>query len=627
MGRPLRLLGVAALVGVPCLVLALPWRTPRPTPSSRASVSAAPAPPPAGEPEPEGPTRALALPRGGPSRVSCRAARRVVAQARAQLAQEPQPVAASAFVAATAAWLDPHGLWSAAPDAPVRARLRRLGPSLLASLEQGEACGSDASGPALELGGALREWVDALRVEWQRGVEAGARLGAADALRLARERPFEDDPVQRPARRLAHLLGERTAGFERSLDASAAPLATDALSERYLPRLPAAAWAEVVLGAALRAYVSLLDVHGAWVPLDEESALYADDPSLLGAPRLWERHSRTAVGVVVEGVAPPLEEGDLVLEVGGIATAGLSLEQLEQLTQLESFGGETQRPVRLLRQGERRPRLVEVPLSPSSPPLGAPLALPTERIRYGAGEVAVVKLEQVSDDLGEALDETLTQLRQGPEPRGLLLDLRGNAGGSTAAATAVVGAFLPDAPCLPSIDRQGRVVVERCPAPASGVVWSGPLAVLVDGATASAAELIAGALGSYQRAQLLGAPTFGKGCIQETFDDAAGAGVLRLTTLIFALPDGRALQRVGLRPELPLPVRLLREREAAALGSPPAWTGPDIRDRRRPSGPAWPELAEPPGPCREPVVCQALRRLGDPLQRRPRLSRARPSAK
>ncbi|HEX7451958.1 MAG TPA: S41 family peptidase, partial [Polyangiaceae bacterium] len=128
--------------------------------------------------------------------------------------------------------------------------------------------------------------------------------------------------------------------------------------------------------------------------------------------------------------------------------------------------------------------------------------------------------------------------------------------------------------------------------------------------TASAAEMIAGAIDSYGRGPLLGAHTFGKGCVQEYFDDHSGQGVLRLTTLLVALPDGTPLQHVGLEPEWLLGLPPADEHEADLEGSPNGASGPDVRNRAAMGAVPWPSARGHVGPCEDPVVCRALARLG-----------------
>jgi carboxyl-terminal processing protease len=188
-----------------------------------------------------------------------------------------------------------------------------------------------------------------------------------------------------------------------------------------------------------------------------------------------------------------------------------------------------------------------------------------------------------------------------------LLDLRGNGGGSLDAAVQSLGLFLPDAKLFPLVHR--GTVTEVLQAPHPEHPYLGPVAALVDGDTASAAEMLAGALQAYGRGTLIGARTFGKGCVQEYFDDVVESGVLRMTTLQFVMPNGKPLQQIGLTPELSLPLPPAGERESQITRQPITFDGPDVRDRKVGPGPAWPRPASAPGPCADPVVCTALSRL------------------
>src|SRR5262249_26281439 len=187
----------------------------------------------------------------------------------------------------------------------------------------------------------------------------------------------------------------------------------------------------------------------------------------------------------------------------------------------------------------------------------------------------------VPDDLGDLLAVTIARARAAKVPTGIVLDLRGNGGGSTDGANAALGIFLPGARLFPMRRRDGMIETERAPEPPETDRWQGPVAALVDGDTASAAEMIAGALASYRRGVVAGTRTYGKGCAQEYLDDDARSGVLRLTTLVYALPDGSAVQKVGLLPVLNLGPRLASEREATLIHALPTWRGPDVRDRDR----------------------------------------------
>lgn len=580
------------------------------------AVTATPAAPRTAEPETHESAcseRSLTLPSGAPPRLSCSDARKIVAQVRARLA-EPQSAPHDArFGESVMTWFDPHGLWSAAPDAPLKRQIPELASTLAAELERSPHDPS-ACTTALRLGRIARDWVDELRQIYVAAERGAPRVELGAAFERVASEAFEDDPVTRRARSLTRDLGRRGGLLARSFG-SEGSLAAQNARERLLPSMTVEQWSTVVLAAAVRAYVPSIDVHGQWAPLDEEWSLYAADSVIGATPRLWERMVRTLAGVrILEQPAPPLQVGDVVIQVGGVATAGLSVEQAEQLSVLESIGGETQRDVVVLRRGEPSALRFAVPLDVTpAEPAGAEPMLQTSWLPYGDREVLVVNVPDVPDWLGEALSDLVAKTVAERRPAGILLDLRGNGGGSTDGAAGALGVFLPGVPSFPLRHRDGHVEVEHAETPPAAGQWSGPVAALVDGYTASAAEMIAGAIGSYRRGPVLGTRTFGKGCIQEYFDDRAGAGVLRLTTMMFALPDGSPVQGVGVSPDIPLNLPVTKEREAALPGALGAWRGPDVRSAQPGTEAdiaAWPEHGGRLGSCLDPVVCSALRRLG-----------------
>jgi carboxyl-terminal processing protease len=305
--------------------------------------------------------------------------------------------------------------------------------------------------------------------------------------------------------------------------------------------------------------------------------------------------------------------GDLVLEVAGVPTVGLSVEQIDQLGVFDSVETDELRRVVVLREGESTLRALDVK-APPEPEHGHGEGgmLSTDWIRYGDGEALVVTITDVPDDLGELLASTMARARSERSPVGVVLDLRGNGGGSTDGANEALGLFLPGARLFPMKRRDGVIETERAPEPPRSDRWTGPVAALVDGESASAAEMIAGALGAYRRGPIAGSRTYGKGCAQEYLDDEVHVGVLRLTTLIFALPDGAPVQRVGILPGIYLGPELVTEREAKIAHAVPTWRGPDVRDPQRTFDVPWPAHHGRVGPCRDDAVCRTLRALGVP---------------
>ncbi|NBC47589.1 MAG: tail-specific protease [Gammaproteobacteria bacterium] len=138
---------------------------------------------------------------------------------------------------------------------------------------------------------------------------------------------------------------------------------------------------------------------------------------------------------------------------------------------------------------------------------------------------------------------------------GLIIDLRGNGGGSLTEALELTGLFIEEGPVVQVKDSFGKVKVEFDPDPA--VVYTGPLAVLVDRNSASASEIFAGAIQDYGRGIIIGEPTFGKGTVQTLIDldryvpgDDTELGRLRLTMAEFYRISGGSTQLKGVEPDI-----------------------------------------------------------------------------
>jgi len=141
---------------------------------------------------------------------------------------------------------------------------------------------------------------------------------------------------------------------------------------------------------------------------------------------------------------------------------------------------------------------------------------------------------------------------------GIVMDLRGNGGGSLSESTSLTGLFIKSGPVVQVKDSSGRLQVNLDPDPA--IVYEGPLAVLVDRQSASASEIFAGAIQDYGRGIIIGEPTFGKGTVQNLFslDRFAGGddtplGQLKLTVAQFFRINGESTQHRGVVPDIVFP--------------------------------------------------------------------------
>jgi len=173
--------------------------------------------------------------------------------------------------------------------------------------------------------------------------------------------------------------------------------------------------------------------------------------------------------------------------------------------------------------------------------------VPSVVARRFDGNVGYVRIKQFQTGTHTELLRALGELRQKGPLVGVLIDLRNNPGGLVDEASAVADELLV-AGTIFSVRRRGRVV-DAVRATPYGALRRGPVVVLVNELTASAAELVAGALQDHHRAVIVGARTFGKGSVQSILDLPRGDG-LRLTTMRYYTPRGRAIQAQGIEPTI-----------------------------------------------------------------------------
>jgi carboxyl-terminal processing protease len=165
-----------------------------------------------------------------------------------------------------------------------------------------------------------------------------------------------------------------------------------------------------------------------------------------------------------------------------------------------------------------------------------------------AGQIAYLRIKQFQSKTDAELLQAVADLRKRMgNISGVLLDLRNNPGGLVAAATSVADEFLTGGVVYST--RHRGSVVDQVQAGSSGALQDCPMVVLVNEFSASASELLAGALQDHKRATIIGARTFGKGSVQSIIDLPGGGG-LRLTTMRYYTPGGRAIQVEGIVPDV-----------------------------------------------------------------------------
>ena len=236
-----------------------------------------------------------------------------------------------------------------------------------------------------------------------------------------------------------------------------------------------------------------------------------------------------------------LRRGDIVLQVDDTPIENMSI--YEAITLIR---GPANTPVRLtiLREGEE-PFEVEI--------IRARIDIPVVESEMRDDGLAYVRLLDFSSDASFKLSEATQELLE-QNPKGLIFDLRGNPGGWLHEAILTAGVFLP---------RDQLVLIERLKdgtertfeTTEQPVAPDIPMVVLVDGGSASASEIVAGALQDHQRAVLIGEKTFGKGSVQLPHELSNGAE-LRVTIARWFTPNDRAIHGQGLEPDIEVELTL-----------------------------------------------------------------------
>lgn len=185
----------------------------------------------------------------------------------------------------------------------------------------------------------------------------------------------------------------------------------------------------------------------------------------------------------------------------------------------------------------------------------------TYRILDQDETIGYIRISQFTGESGQEMENAILDLRQEGAQK-LLLDLRQNGGGLRDAAVDVSGHFLDSGTVVYQINKDGEE--QEFIASDGQLAQNMPLVVLVDNATASAAEIVAGALQDRDRAKLIGLPTFGKGSVQLVFDLSDGSSI-HVTTAQWLTPDRNQINMIGLQPDVVVEL----EEDSIGSGSDP----------------------------------------------------------
>jgi carboxyl-terminal processing protease len=232
--------------------------------------------------------------------------------------------------------------------------------------------------------------------------------------------------------------------------------------------------------------------------------------------------------------------GDIITHLDDEAVQGLTLNQaVEKMRGLVN----TKINLRINRKGAEKP--IEVTIVRDI------IRVRSVRSRVEGEDIAYIRVtqfnEQTTDGLRKAVDDLSKQL--GDKMKGYVLDLRNNPGGLLDQAISVSDAFLDRGEIVSTRGRDADET-QRFNARPGDLTKTKPIIILINGGSASASEIVAGALQDHKRATLIGTRSFGKGSVQTIIPLGPGNGALRLTTARYYTPSGRSIQAKGISPDI-----------------------------------------------------------------------------
>ncbi len=302
-----------------------------------------------------------------------------------------------------------------------------------------------------------------------------------------------------------------------------------------------------LLQAAIRGMVSSLDPYSAYLDGDEYDEVKISSSGQYSGVGIEVSMEDEEVVVVspFEGspaAAAGIHPGDVIATIDGIAVNTATLA--DTIGRMRGKEGTTVK-IGILREAGAEP--LQFTLKRARVELRSVRA---ELLEPGMG---YVRVSQFSETTGDDLDAALKDLRKrnGAALKGLVLDLRNNPGGVLEAAVAVSDTFLDKGVIVTAKGRTPESKFEMDATPGDALNGA-PIVVLINGGSASAAEIVAGALKDNHRAKLMGRTTFGKGSVQ-TVIPLSGDRAIKLTTSLYYTPSGISINHRGIVPDIELP--------------------------------------------------------------------------
>ena len=300
---------------------------------------------------------------------------------------------------------------------------------------------------------------------------------------------------------------------------------------------------EELIEAAINGMLSSLDPHSSYLTAKGFDDMQVQTKGEYGGLGMEVTLDKGVVRVVSPIDDTPasragIQSGDYITKLDGKSIMGLGLT--EAVSKMKGEVG-TDIVITVVRKGEKEP--LEITLTRAT--------ITLKSVRYHLeGEVGYVRIssftEKTESGLINALDKIKTEL--GDNLQGIVLDLRNNPGGLLNQSIAVSGQFLARGEVVSTRTRNDEHV-QRYPARKGDSINGKPLIVLINGGSASASEIVAGALQDHRRAVVVGTQSFGKGSVQ-TVIPLGTNGAMRLTTAYYFTPSGNSIQGEGITPDV-----------------------------------------------------------------------------
>ena len=237
-----------------------------------------------------------------------------------------------------------------------------------------------------------------------------------------------------------------------------------------------------------------------------------------------------------------VQAGDLIAKLDGEEVKGMTLNQA-----VDKMRGAVSTPIKLtiIRKGADKP--LELTLTRDI------INIKSVRARVESDDIGYIRITSFSEQTGEGLKKAIADLTKqiGEDKlKGFIIDLRNNPGGLLDQAIDVSDAFLDRGEIVSTRGRNPEETERRNARPGD-LATNKPVIVLVNGGSASASEIVAGALQDHKRATILGSLSFGKGSVQ-TVIPVSGNAAIKLTTARYYTPSGRSIQAKGIQPDIEL---------------------------------------------------------------------------